>query len=101
MVQIDEARRRAKHALLRNNLAVAAVLFLSWFALNYYGKVTIPAWGALLALALFFCGFFGASYFALRAAFRSLLWAACWTIVTVIISAILITLMLGLGFKYS
>ena len=83
-------------AVLRNNAPVALLLFACWFALNYY-RVTIPGWGALLSLALFFIAFFGASYLAIHDGGRSFLWAIGWTIVTVVTSAIVILLTLGPG----
>ena len=86
-------------AVFRNNAPVAAILFLSWVAINWY-RLSVPAWGALLALAIFFLAFFGASYLALRDAGRSLLWAMGWFIVTVAVSALVIMSVPGLGFSH-
>ena len=86
-------------ALLRNNLPVALVLFASWFGINFY-RVSVPGWAALLALVLFFLAFFGASYLALRDGARSFLWAIGWTIGTLVLSAVVILSVLGLGFTH-
>ena len=85
--------------LLRNNAPIALLLFASWFGINFY-RVSVPGWGALLALGLFFLAFFGASYLALHDGARSFLWAIGWTIITLIVSAVAILSVLGLGFTH-
>jgi len=86
-------------ALIRNNIPVALILFACWFGINFY-RVTISGAGALLALALFFFAFLGASYLALHDGVRSFLWAIGWTVVTLVVSAVIILFTLGLGFTH-
>jgi hypothetical protein len=87
-------------ALLRNNAPIALLLFASWFGINLYG-VSVPVWGALLALGLFFLAFFGASYLALHNGARSFLWAIGWTIITLAVSAVVIVILAVSGLFFT
>lgn len=86
-------------ALLRNNTPVAVVMFLCWFGANYY-RTTIPGGAALAALVVFWLGFFGGSYLAVRQVLPAFGWAIGWTIATIVISAVIILCTLGLGFTH-
>ena len=83
--------------LTRNNIPVALILFACWFGMNFY-RGTISGAGALLALALFFFAFFGASYLALHDGVRSFLWAIGWMVRKLVVSAVIMVFILGLRY---